>query len=283
MISLHSNLIQVRNYLRYKKERDMQYDPIKNKIASLIEIFPFLRKTFFTALDFILLRQWYVKKYIKKYYPPGAGIRFYDGGAGFCQYSDFILSGWKESTVFALDLKTDYVESYAHYATQYYGKRFRWTGGDLVTYQPVKKYNLIAAIDILEHIEDDRQVLANFFECLEPGGKLIISTPSDKDEAARFTAEHVRPGYDPDDLREKLLSAGFTIRDFIYSYGRWGKLSWILAMKVPLKMLSVSKGMAIALAIYYTALYPLIYLLMKLDMKANNRIGNGIIVVAERE
>jgi SAM-dependent methyltransferase len=260
----------------------MQYDPIKNSMAWGIELFPPLRKLFFCILDLVLLRQWYVKRSIKKLFPSDYPIRFYDAGAGFCQYSDFILSNWQSSIAFALDLKTDYVEAYAHFASNEYGKRFSWVGGDLVTYQPRHSYNLIAAIDILEHIENDQQVLHNFYQCLSPGGKLIISTPSDLDEAARFTAEHVRPGYNPQELKDKLLAAGFFIIIFGYSYGKWGKLSWLLTMKKPLQLIAISKLMILLLPVYYIFTYPLAWLLMQVDIRMDNKSGNGLIVVAEK-
>lgn len=260
----------------------MQYDPIKNLFASLIRNFPFLRKCFFHLLDMLFLRQWYVKKLIIDLFPRYLKLKFYDAGAGFCQYSDFILQNWKSSSVLALDLKEDYLKEYATYATKKYPSRFNWITDDLVSYIPQNKFNLIAAIDILEHIEDDLSVLKNFHHCLEEGGRLIISTPSDLDETARFTAEHVRPGYSENEIKSKLTNAGFLIKEFRYSYGKWGKLSWILSIKLTLKLLSYSKVLLLILPIYYLCLYPVIYLLMSLDVKTDNKSGNGIVVLAEK-
>jgi SAM-dependent methyltransferase len=230
----------------------------------------------------MFLRQWYVKSQINQLFFVHDEIRFYDAGAGFCQYSDFILSNWKKSQVLALDLKKDYLEAYADYAKQMFPNRFDWVTADLVTYKPEQKFNLIAAIDILEHIENDTQVLRNFYDCLDEGGKLIISTPSDLDEAARFTDEHVRPGYNPDDIKAKLLAAGFKIVSFKYSYGRWGKISWKLALQTPLKLLAHSKALFILLPFYYLFTYPVIWLLMKKDMQTDNKQGNGLIITAEK-
>ncbi|MFO7660664.1 MAG: class I SAM-dependent methyltransferase, partial [Candidatus Cloacimonadaceae bacterium] len=150
---------------------------------------------FFLLLDMLFLRQWYVKKQIRLLLKKNSSLRFYDAGAGFCQYSDYILTSYRNSSVLALDLKEDYLKEYAGYAEQKYPDRFSWICADLVEYIPSDRFNLIAAIDILEHIENDVKVLENFYQCLADGGKLIISTPSTLDETARFTAEHVRPGY----------------------------------------------------------------------------------------
>lgn len=260
----------------------MQYDPIKNTFMNLIKRFPWLRKVFFLLLDLLFLRQWYVKKNIRKFTNVNSEFRFYDAGSGFCQYSDYILHRYSKSSVFALDLKEDYLKEYAGYAVQNFPDRFFWICADLVEYVPAQKFNLIAAIDILEHIENDIKVMQNFYHCLDDGGKLIISTPSNLDETAKFTAEHVRPGYSKQEIIDKLQVAGFKISSFSYSYGKWGKLSWKLAIKYPLLLLSYSKLMLLALPIYYICLYPFIYLLMLLDINMHNRQGNGISVVAEK-
>jgi 2-polyprenyl-3-methyl-5-hydroxy-6-metoxy-1,4-benzoquinol methylase len=258
----------------------MQYDPVKDKILSMIEKIPVLRTAFFKALDMLFLRQWYVKRTIQNLYPPDKEIHFLDAGAGFCQYSDHMLKRWNNSKVLAIDLKTDYLKQYGEYAAKRFKERFEWLQADLVTFDTENKFDLIVAIDILEHIENDRQVLQNFHKFLKAGGNLIISTPSDKDETARFTAEHVRPGYNETELKSKLTESGFMIKQFTYSYGKMGYLSWKLAIKYPLTLLSKSKIYILLLPFYYIALYIPIYLLMLIDISAYNKTGNGIIAVA---
>lgn len=260
----------------------MEYDPIKDMLLKVIKRFPLLRKLFFKALDLLFLRQQYVKREILKMFSLTRQIKFYDAGAGFCQYSDFILSHYPNSKVLASDLKTDYLEAYSSYAQKAYHDRFQWIAADLTEFVPPEKYDLIAAIDILEHISEDEKVLANFFQALQPQGKLIISTPSNWDDTAKFTAEHVRPGYTWNDLRTKLTNAGFIIRGYRYTYGKWGNCSWKIGIKVPLKLVSYSKYMLLLLPLYYICLYPIIYLLMKIDLNTYNSKGNGLLVIAEK-
>jgi SAM-dependent methyltransferase len=260
----------------------MQYDPIKDILFRAVTRYPYLRKVFFFLLDRLFLRQWYVKKHITRLFAKHDKIDFYDAGAGFCQYSDFILSKYPGSHVLALDLKDKYLKNYAMYADKKFQGRFDWISEDLVTYVPDVESNLVIAIDILEHIENDVQALRNMYLALSGGGKLIISTPSETDEAARFTSEHVRPGYAMIDLIGKLKKTGFEILISEYSYGRWGKISWILGIKTPLLLVSYSKIMLLLLPIYYLCLYPIVYLLMLGDINGSNKTGNGIIVVAEK-
>ncbi len=259
----------------------MLYDKIKDKFAGLIDKVPFIRRLFYLLLDMLLLRQRYVKREIKKHFPKDKPIRFYDAGAGFGQYSYFILKHFKKAKVHAVDLKTDYMDSFARYASKHGWQDFTAQQADLTAYIPKDKFNLILAIDILEHIENDEQVLRNFRQVLTEDGKLIISSPSTFDESAKFTEEHVRPGYSKEEIISKLEKAGFKIVSFKYSYGKLGHLAWLLTMKYPMSMLGISKLFFLLLPFYYLLFYPLSALFMLLDVKVKNKTGTGIIVVAE--
>ncbi|MGI6197814.1 MAG: class I SAM-dependent methyltransferase [Candidatus Cloacimonadaceae bacterium] len=260
----------------------MQYEPIKDRIASLLSGCACFRILLYRMLDLLLLRQRYVKAAVSKHLQPIQKQRVYDAGAGYCQYSWYILEKWQQAKVFALDLKADYIRDFVAWLQPVYRKRFSFTEGDLQSYQPKNRYNLILAIDILEHIPDDMAVLRSFYNCLDEGGKLIISTPSDTDEAAKFTAEHVRPGYSMQELVNKLETTGFKIVEQRYSYGFWGSLAWRLSIRNPLKMLNRSKLFLTLLPFYLLAVLPFTVLFNHLDVMTDNESGTGIIVVAEK-
>jgi SAM-dependent methyltransferase len=255
----------------------MQYDPIKDIFNKAIGFFPPFRKLFYAGLDLFILRQRYVKREIRKYISDGD--LFYDAGAGFCQYSDFVLNNYPKTKVFAVDLKDDYLRKYSHSADD----RFYFQHADLQEFVPKQKYNMAIAIDILEHIIDDRAALENIHEALAANGILIISSPSDLDEAARFTAEHVRPGYDKNELQEKLNEAGFEVIDIYYSYGKFGALSWQMLIKHPLLMLKKNKLLALLLPFYYLIAYPIAEIMMQYDLRHHNKSGNGLIAIARKE
>jgi 2-polyprenyl-3-methyl-5-hydroxy-6-metoxy-1,4-benzoquinol methylase len=40
------------------------------------------------------------------------------------------------------------------------------------------RYDLVAALDVVEHIEDDRATIAALASCLKPGGKLLVTVPA---------------------------------------------------------------------------------------------------------
>lgn len=258
----------------------MEYEPLKNLLENVISVFPCLRKLLYLQFNIIFLRQRYVFREIRNLFHNTDKIKLYDAGAGFCQYSYFVLSYWPESTAFATDLKTNYLRSFANYAADKYPGRFFYKSADLQIFKPANKYDLALAIDILEHIEDDESAIKNLKEALKPGGYLIISTPSDLDEAAKFTSEHIRAGYNKKELENKLQQIGFHIVKSSYTYGTYGALSWKLLIKIPLQL--IAEKFYPLLPFYYLLVYPLAEILMRLDMKTDNKMGTGILIVAQK-
>jgi glycosyltransferase involved in cell wall biosynthesis len=90
----------------------------------------------------------------------------------------------------------------------------------------------IVCLNVLEHIEDDRGTLANMFEVLQPGGRLVLLVPA----FARLFGTldtHLRHfrRYEKDELDSKLRAAGFVIEDLRF-VNRPGILGWWLNGKV---------------------------------------------------
>jgi hypothetical protein len=139
----------------------------------------------------------------------------------------------------------------------------------------------------MEHILEDVEVFKNFYASLKPGGTLIINTPSDqggsdvKEEGQEsFIGEHVRDGYNKEDITAKLQSVGFTKIYTKYTYGKPGQISWKLSMKYPMTMLNSSFLWVILLPFYYLIAYPIAYILNHQDVNGNHETGTGIIVRA---
>jgi SAM-dependent methyltransferase len=74
------------------------------------------------------------------------------------------------------------------------------------------EFDAIGAFDVLEHIEDDRQVIRQVFRALRPGGHMIVTVPQHMLlwSAGDVAAHHVRR-YARRELVEKLSAAGFRI------------------------------------------------------------------------
>ena len=75
-----------------------------------------------------------------------------------------------------------------------------------------ERFDLIAAFDVLEHIEDDRAAMANIFEMLSENGRLVLSVPqymflwSNLDEIVFHKRRYSRR-----EMVRKLTDAGYVI------------------------------------------------------------------------
>jgi glycosyltransferase involved in cell wall biosynthesis len=85
---------------------------------------------------------------------------------------------------------------------------------------PVRsRFGSILAFEVLEHVQDDRGLLAQAFALLEPGGCMLASVPAHQD---RFSVVdelvgHVRR-YERQQLRDRFTEAGFQV-EVLWCYG----------------------------------------------------------------
>ncbi len=264
----------------------MHYDPIKRSLGSVFNSTPFLRKLFYFLLDVLLLRSWHIRSELKKL-NSGAVKQILDAGSGFGQYSFWMSKKFSQAEILAVDVKEEQVADCNAFFNRIGKSQVKFEVGDLVTFVQPEKFDLVLCVDVMEHIEEDVQVLTNYCNSLKTGGMLLISTPSNMggsdvhdDGETSFIEEHVRDGYGIDEIEEKCLRAGFTKVDARYSYGAPGKISWKLSMKYPMLMLNKSKAFFIILPIYYLVTMPFSLLLNVFDVKGSHTTGTGLIVKA---
>jgi SAM-dependent methyltransferase len=91
--------------------------------------------------------------------------------------------------------------------------------GDLSVVRPGQEFDVVCAFEVLEHIEDDVSALTEWRDRVRSGGMILISVPAYQQ---RFSwgdrkAGHYRR-YEPDRIRDLLLSVGFT-HPVVRTYG----------------------------------------------------------------
>ncbi len=268
----------------------MKYEKIKSKIDEIISERDFLRQLFYAGLNLLLLRAWYVKDEIKNFFKSrneNDKIKVLDAGCGFGQYSYFIAKKFKNSEVLGIDINEQRINECEKFARRNEIENLKFELADLTKLDQSEKFDLILAIDVMEHIEDDVKVFENFFKALKHGGLLIISTPSNlggsdvhSNEDESFIEEHVRTGYSVEEITSKLENIGFKNINVRYTYGKCGNLSWKLMMKFPVMMLGKSFAFAIFLPLYYLLVSIPGIFLMWLDKKVKNETGTGLIITA---
>lgn len=265
----------------------MQYDPIKRSLGNVFNKTPFLRKLFYRLLDILLLRSWHIRREIKKWAATRHDANILDAGSGFGQYTFFMSKLNPRFNIKAVDVKDEQVADCNRFFAQIGKVNARFEVADLTKYVLANSYDFVLSVDVMEHIEDDVQVFKNFAASLQPGGMLLISTPSDQggsdvhgDDDSSFIEEHVRDGYNMEEIKQKILGAGFSKVEARYSYGPFGTISWRLSMKWPILMLGKTKLFFILLPFYYLIVFPWCILFNYIDVYSTNETGTGLIVKA---
>lgn len=269
----------------------MHYDPIKNIFARIIKYHPVFRILFYKTLDLLFLRSWYVRRELKRIRKISgkAHLNIYDAGTGYGQYVYFMLNNMNPCTVYAGDVKSDWINDCMVFFRKTGKENVKFGIEDLTKIEHKEKFNLIVTVDVMEHIEDDVIVFDNFYKALKPGGFLLINTPSifggsdvHGDDMESFISEHARVGYSKEDLESKLHPVGFKTFDSFYTYGYWGDKAWRLGIKFPIQMVNLSKIFLLILPFYFLLTFPFTFIFMKLDFNKRNTKGSGITFIAQK-
>ena len=269
----------------------MQYDPIKRTLGSVFNSTPFLRKFFYRLLDLLLLRSWHIRRELRMLNKGGfSPAQIADAGSGFGQYVYFLSNKYPHARITGLEIKQEQVDDCTRFfASIGREEQVNFEYADLTKLEQKEEWDLVLSVDVMEHIEDDRSVLAHIYKGLKPGGILLISTPSDQggsdvhhEHDSSFIDEHVRDGYAVKEMDEKLREAGFSDINIRFSYGKPGKISWKLSMKYPILLANVSKLFLLVLPFYYLVVFPFCYLLNLADTRGNHSTGTGLIVKARK-
>ena len=77
---------------------------------------------------------------------------------------------------------------------------------------PAKSYDLVALLDVLEHVTDDKGSLAAILERLKPGGALLLTVPINPWMwSAHDVAHHHHRRYRKSEIRKLALDTGYQI------------------------------------------------------------------------
>ena len=245
-----------------------------------------LRKLFYKSLGVLFLREWYVKRAIRKL--PLAGredVEILDAGSGFGQYSYYCAKQFSTASVLGLEVVPGHVSDCNRFARSAGLQRLRFEEFDITHLEYQDRFDLVLSVDVLEHIENDRDLISRFFDALKPDGHLVISTPtvyrSHHDDAG-FVGEHVREGYQEEEIVGLFSAAGFRLESIVYGYGKWGDLSWRIGMRNAMRLASRGGCLRFFGILYLFLVSPVVLPLMGLDFIWKNRRGTSIIVVAQK-
>ena len=200
------------------------------------------------------------------------GRRVLEIGAGAGNLSRFLLD--KDAVIL-----TDYESEYLHLLRRRFGtyENVQIRRIDLNTFTAADLagdgIDSVVCLNVLEHIEDDRRVLAELYRAIEPGGAVVVLVPahpalySDLDRNLGHFRRYTR-----ELLEERFREAGFTIEKS--RYFNWvGALGWYAFGRV-LKRPHITKAA--------TRGYRFVSALRGLEDPAGFKFGLSTIVVGRR-
>jgi SAM-dependent methyltransferase len=83
------------------------------------------------------------------------------------------------------------------------------------------RYDCVLALDVIEHIDDDRHVAQELGRLLKPGGRAIFSVPALPELYSEFDeVQGHRRRYTSESLRASLEGAGLIVHDMLW-WGQW--------------------------------------------------------------
>lgn len=271
----------------------MRYEPIKKHLGKLVYWFPLLYRLLYWMLDLLFLRAWYIHREVRRLPqkdPTEKPFRVLDAGAGFGQHAYFVARQFPNARVHAVDIKQEYVNWGRSFTKgTSVGPKITWAVDDLRDLHAEGPFDLILAVDVLEHISEDAAVLRQFDRVLAPNGHIVIHSPSDQggsgvrmNEDEGFIDEHVRPGYNLGNLEAKLRSANLNPIRSIYTYGPYGAAAWRWLIKYSMQMLEVTWWFLLVLPFYFLLVVPFGLLLHVKDVVHENATGTGLLVVGQK-
>lgn len=166
-------------------------------------------------------------RWLRRRLRPGA-LRTLDAGAGNGGFTIFAAKQGNDSLGLSFD--TGEMESAARRAALCEATNARFEVLDLrqldEAEQLVGSFDQIICLEVAEHLLDDAKLFRDLAAVLEPGGRLLLTTPSATHRAlfheglsSSEDGGHVRWGYSPDRLRELADQAGFETIEIGYVSG----------------------------------------------------------------
>jgi len=208
--------------------------------------------------------------------------RVLDAGSGSGVFSFELARRFPKAKVLGVDLLQEAVEACVHMTQRSGTHNVSFRQGAVEDLEEEDIFDLVLCIDLLEHIQDDLATLKGLFRSAASGALLILHVPALYrrypvwKKSPNFQVEtHVRTGYEPHEIREKVLRSGFLIRKMGFTYGFWETLANNISYMITRARMENRKLYALA--------FPLLYLVSLLGFRGRPKeLGAGVFVVAEK-
>jgi SAM-dependent methyltransferase len=158
--------------------------------------------------------------------------RILDAGSGIGAYAFWLARRYPAAEVIGCDIDLDMTSFCNNLRDELGFTNLEFVTGDIATDSGLRGFDLISCIDVLEHIPDYRAAIAMMATALKPGGLLYIHTPQTQQRrifkrlADWGHVDHVREGFEVDDLRSQLVAHGLDVVNTWETFRTPGRFAW---------------------------------------------------------
>lgn len=223
------------------------------------------------------LRSIYFEKILTSYVALGKPKRILDAGSGIGVYTFWLAKMFPHSFVTGGDIDRHKLKSCQVLAKEFNLNNVFFNYFDITMAYRKASYDLIVAIDVLEHVDDYTNVLRSFHRLLLKDGVLYIHVPQPHQKRIFYSLrqwhhdDHVHEGISKKNLEEILKKIGYTVIVSRETFGFFGKLAW------ELNHLMLSKNFMLA-----GLTFPFLYMLAIIDKLQRNKNGLGVAILAKK-
>jgi 2-polyprenyl-3-methyl-5-hydroxy-6-metoxy-1,4-benzoquinol methylase len=161
---------------------------------------------------------------------PALGGNILEVGSGLGTFSEHIIQGFPESSITLSDVSPTYVKNLEEKFGSSKVAVYKLDLNDPEDFRKMshKKFDSIIAINVLEHIQDDKMALRQLRDLLNVGGILVMLVPANKFlyNIIDKSIGHWRR-YTKDELRAKVKECGFGI-DRMFFFNILGMVGWYI-------------------------------------------------------
>jgi len=224
------------------------------------------------------IRAWRMLPIIKKYTKESGYIL--DFGCGRGVFAMEIAKMMTKSRVVGIDLLRDKVKTAGEITGKINLRNCKFVSINIFEWNKSDKFDSIVAIDVLEHIKDDSQMVKRLGALLKSRGRLIIHVPSKYRnlfgiKRINFDIEgHVRPGYTMNEIEKLASAAGLKVVKKGYTYSSLETLANDLSYLIT----QGREKRKILLAIFF----PFLLVVASLGSRVRPKSGSGLYLVGEK-
>ncbi|MBW2538019.1 MAG: class I SAM-dependent methyltransferase [Deltaproteobacteria bacterium] len=205
-----------------------------------------------------------------------------DAGSGPGVFSFELGRRFPDAQVLGIDLLESSIDICRKIAHRSKVANVAFLKKDIESLQETNFFDLILCVDILEHVEDDLNVLKALFDAASPGGILVLHVPALHrrypiwKKSLNFDVEtHIRIGYRMEEILEKVRQTGFSILNSGFTYGFWETLANNISYMITRARMKNK--------ILYSFAFPFLYLISWFGARGRPKeLGAGIYVIAEK-